>query len=110
MYKSLEKDWQRRIRFAFLGLISILTKMNNFWPRRAEPEGFSIERLAKNARQRIAQASDESFQKALERPKRISIASNSIENEIGVNRSFHCKSQFNSHWANRNFDEYRTAA
>ncbi len=84
--------------------------MNNFWPRRAEPEGFSIERLAKNARRRIAQASNENSEKALQRPAIVSRVSKTTKLEERFSPCLQDETQSNLHWANRNFDEYRVAA
>ena len=77
--------------------------MTKFWPRRAAPEGFSIEKLAKSSRAKLAQSSSKTF-----------LSSNShsypnFNNELTPN----IKNEFissTSHWANRGFDEYHEAA
>ncbi len=72
--------------------------MNKFWPSRPSPEGFSIEKLARSYREKIAgggasEISETSIKKDIELSK--------IERKVNLN---------NSHWANRSYDEYREAA
>ena len=78
--------------------------MNNFWPRRSAPEGFSIEKLAKSSRAKLAEASEKTFI----RPKRNEPYPN-FNKQVNINT----KSKFivsSNHWANRGFEEYHDAA
>ena len=80
--------------------------MNNFWPSRPTPEGFSIDKLAKGYREKISKFSNENKNEKLNHdlPKRNSLKSRLIETKTSdVNSSY-------IHWANRNFEEYREAA
>tara|TARA_B100000700_G_C14260423_1_gene496750 strand:+ start:121 stop:351 length:231 start_codon:yes stop_codon:yes gene_type:complete len=76
--------------------------MSNFWPHRTTPKGFSIEELAKNARQKLAKASNAPSEKINHQPK---ILKEVRKNIININ-----KEGFNGHWANRYFEEYREVA
>tara|TARA_B100001173_G_scaffold128882_1_gene111774 strand:- start:146 stop:391 length:246 start_codon:yes stop_codon:yes gene_type:complete len=81
--------------------------MKNFWPHRSEAKGFSIQNLARKYRLKIsnsiASSNEVSNQllgnrnliSTIEEGKKISIANLSIKK---------------THWANRDFSEYKEAA
>tara|TARA_Y100001968_G_C19351136_1_gene714694 strand:+ start:410 stop:664 length:255 start_codon:yes stop_codon:yes gene_type:complete len=75
--------------------LNIVSHMSNYWPSRKNPEGFSIERLAKSYKERIS----------------------GINSNISIEKNYSQKYRANSlvelsscHWANRSFDEYRIAS
>ena len=76
--------------------------MNQFWPNRPTPKGFSIEKLAKKYREKISSANGQDVEKnnyiGFDRMK-----SSLSTNKTGSTIDF-------SHWANRSFEEYRDAA
>ena len=84
--------------------------MKNFWPQRGEPEGFSIEELAKTAREKLAKVSSEKARKALARPSNQYQGAKSHSLHKNSAELFAKKAQSTPHWANRYFDEYREAA
>ena len=79
--------------------------MKNFWPHRSDAEGFSIQNLASKHRSKISGVSSNEISNQLiedknlismeEKGKRISIL------DLSVKRT---------HWANRDFSEYKEAA
>ena len=81
--------------------------MKNFWPHRSKAKGFSIQNLALNYRLKISNTSissrgisdqlldDTNILSMKEESKEISIAN------LSLNRT---------HWANRDFSEYKEAA
>ena len=81
--------------------------MKNFWPRRSDAKGFSIQNLARKYRLKISNSNfssnensnhhldDKNLVSIKEEGKKISIANLSIK---GI------------HWANRDFSEYKEAA
>ena len=81
--------------------------MKNFWPHRSDAKGFSIQNLARKYRLKITSSSVSSKEisnqlldnrnliSMKEEGKRISIA------DISIKRT---------HWANRDFSEYKEAA
>ena len=72
----------------------MVNQMSKFWPHRPSPEGFSIEKLAKTYRDRLAKTSYEtspSLRREASKLTRIK-----VDNE--------------GHWANRDFEEYRKVA
>ena len=81
--------------------------MNKFWPNRPEPEGFSIEKLAKLSRENLAKLKYDEVSKPSQSDLLQVVDSTSIGSERTNNLEFlrDC-----SHWANRSFDEYREAS
>ena len=79
--------------------------MVHFWPQRPSPKGFSIERLASKYRERLSKASSNVVEKRV----RNETSSISIEDERkeNINTNFYTNS---THWANRDFSEYKKAA
>ena len=79
--------------------------MKNFWPHRSKAKGFSIQNLARKYRSKFSSVSsneilnqlldDKNLISMKEEGKRISIA------DISIKRT---------HWANRDFSEYKEAA
>ena len=79
--------------------------MKNFWPRRPNAEGFSIQKLASKYRSKISRVSsnknsnqfqdNNNLKYMKEEAKKISIDDLSIKT---------------IHWANRDFSEYKKAA
>ncbi len=85
--------------------------MNNYWPRRFDPEGFSIERLAKNARTRIADASKENYRDLNSTKSKMKVKADHSPSPGRVAKDDQLiDSQMNGHWANRYFEEYRSVA
>tara|TARA_B100000131_G_scaffold305084_1_gene330705 strand:+ start:302 stop:520 length:219 start_codon:yes stop_codon:yes gene_type:complete len=68
--------------------------LNNYWPRRNPPKGFSIERLSKEYRLKISRLSSSSSPVKLE------------QSEFNEKKSVLHLYQNNVHWANREFYEY----
>ena len=81
--------------------------MNKFWPNRAEPEGFSIEKLAKLSRENLSKLKYDEVPKPSQSDPLQVVDSPFIVSERTNNLEFlrDC-----SHWANRSFDEYREAS
>ena len=81
--------------------------MNQFWPPRRSPKGFSIESLAKKYRQRLSKQGLD-IKDNLEHLENQIIEKNDLidfyHNEMSKVKSFP------NHWANRDFEEYRKAA
>ena len=71
--------------------------MVNYWPRRSSPEGFSIEKLAKNYRDKISKLSFESMKSTYKERK-------SFQTTEKINCFIRISD--NRHWANREFYEY----
>ncbi len=79
--------------------------VKNFWPNRSNAKGFSIQKLARKYRSKMLSVSSNEISNQLlddknlisieEEGKRISIAGLSIKR---------------THWANRDFSEYKKAA
>ena len=79
--------------------------MKNFWPHRSNAKGFSIQNLARKYRSKIS-----------------SVTSNEISNQVldhknlitmkaeGKSSSIANLSMERTHWANRDFSEYKEAA
>lgn len=81
--------------------------MNRFWPRRPSPEGFSIEKLANNCRRKLSHVSfneseESSTQEVIIDKENIFINSQRGDDLLTI--------EISSHWANRDFFEYREAA
>ncbi len=64
--------------------------MSNYWPGRPSPEGFSIEKLAQNYKERLYR-----------RAQNVYVKPQVKNRESNLNYG---------HWANRDFQEYREAA
>jgi len=81
--------------------------MKNFWPHRSEAKGFSIQNLARKYRLKISKSiapsnevsnqllGNRNLLSTIEEGKKISITNLSIKK---------------THWANRDFSEYKEAA
>ncbi len=81
--------------------------MKNFWPHRSEAKGFSIQNLARKYRLKISKSiapsnevsnqllGNRNLLSTIEEGKKISITNLSIKK---------------THWANRDFSEYKQAA
>ena len=79
--------------------------MKNFWPQRSEANGFSIQNLAREYRLKISTSpSNEVSNKRL-----VNKNSKSIK-KITNNISIVYQSVKTTHWANRDFSEYKKAA
>ena len=68
----------------------------NYWPERENPNGFSIENLAKSYRQKMRNSTSKE-NRHLNPP--------SLEKITSINENKEC-----THWANRYFSEYRDVA
>ena len=82
--------------------------MNNFWPKRPSPEGFSIKKLASTCRQKLSKKSFDGFDKYLKEKKLIS--KNTIPLIDRVKGHTKVSLPPSIHWANRDFFEYQDAA
>tara|TARA_Y100001968_G_scaffold310922_1_gene332347 strand:+ start:553 stop:795 length:243 start_codon:yes stop_codon:yes gene_type:complete len=80
--------------------------LNHFWPSRPNPEGFSIDKLAKGYRDKISKFTHENVNENLKQdyPKKNNLKSRLIDNKV------YNSNTINIHWANRSFEEYRDAA
>ncbi len=79
--------------------------MKNFWPHRSDAKGFSIQNLACKHRSKISiVSSNENSNQLIEEKDLISIE------EEGKRISITNLSLKTTHWANRDFSEYREAA
>ena len=79
--------------------------MKNFWPHRSNPKGFSIEMLARKYREKM---SDFTSQKSLKE-----LAEDGNLDSFKEERKHMIRSQIylkKTHWANRDFSEYRDVA
>ena len=76
--------------------------MKNFWPRRSDVKGFSIESLARKYRESISSISSDLSRNELNKDKNLNFINHSekqtLKSDVLVN---------NVHWANRDFSEYR---
>ena len=81
--------------------------MTQFWPRRPDPKGFSIERLAKGYREKISKNSNKKPLSSFSDKKIITLKSKLIDrNTEDIKNS----KEGYIHWANRDFLEYKDAA
>jgi len=81
--------------------------VKNFWPHRSKAKGFSIQNLARNYRLKISNSSmssNESLDQLLDDTNLISMKEESEKSRIS-NLSIK-----KTHWANRDFSEYKEAA
>ena len=76
--------------------------MNQFWPRRSTPQGFSIEKLANGYKQKISENSLSKNQKSVIQLYR--------EKDLSNQNKIKTLTLTNSHWANRDFSEYNKIA
>ena len=79
--------------------------MKNFWPRRPDVKGFSIENLAKKYQERISNISSGLILNESVKVKNIESIDYSNKK---IFRSY--ISENKGHWANRDFSEYRNAS
>ena len=84
--------------------------MNRFWPKREDPEGFSIEKLAKKSKARLAKASKIDFLDEVKSISDITIPLGKDTFKAQLDGSKDVKYKIRSHWANRLYDEYREVA
>ena len=80
--------------------------MNHFWPSRPNPEGFSIDKLARGYRDKISKFS---YQKGNEKLNEDLPKKNSLKSRLIDSKAFN-SNPIPIHWANRDFEEYRDAA
>lgn len=80
--------------------------MNHFWPSRPNPEGFSIDKLAKVYRDKLSKSSNKTNGDHLKKelPKINNIKSRLIDSKSSNSNVI------SIHWANRDFHEYRDIA
>jgi len=76
--------------------------LSNYWPKRSSPNGFSIEELAKQYREKISKLSLDNSSTVKEEKE----LAKSSDEQISLLR----KSEKSCHWANRQFYEYLDAA
>ena len=79
--------------------------MKNFWPHRSKANGFSIQNLARKYRLNISSASPNEISNQLLDDKNSISITNHTNNISIVNLAVK-----RSHWANRDFSEYKEAA
>ena len=81
--------------------------MNKFWPNRPQPEGFSIEKLAKLSREKISKA-----RRGLPLPPNTNnnFDLRAINKSASITENSSQLTRRSLHWANRDFDEYHQAA
>ena len=85
--------------------------MSNFWPKRKNQEGFSIEKLAKSYRAKLSEAesgSKELFIKEKLLKQIESSQNNPLKEAISLQDT--AMNINTNHWANRDFNEYDKAA
>ena len=85
--------------------------MSAFWPERPSPEGFSIDRTFKKAKDRIGLKVSGHHANSLNRIRKSSF--NELEGSLKAHSKVVSSSTSDkplNHWANREFDEYRNAA
>ena len=82
--------------------------MNYFWPSRKNPEGFSIENLAKKYREKISSSQMKVNNEIIDQTKTDKIKS--VSRDIRRLRLHEINQINTTHWANRDFEEYRNAA
>ena len=79
--------------------------LKNFWPKRTNAKGFSIENLARKYREKISSSTTNKSLNELVKEKNLNTfhedKQHTTEAAIPINRG---------HWANRDFSEYREAA
>ena len=84
--------------------------MIKFWPPRPEVEGFSIEKLTQKEGDKMAKT------KAIDANGSVQVSTHLEEEKISSGKKknevdcFRELSLLDKHWANRHYDEYRTAA
>ena len=81
--------------------------MKNFWPHRSKAKGFSIQNLARNYRLKISNSSGSSNEILDQLIDDTNLISMKEENE---NSNIANRSNKRTHWANRDFSEYKAAA
>ncbi len=79
--------------------------LKNFWPRRSDAKGFSIEKLARKYREKISGFSSSGISKQSEIKNNLKIVD---QDRKEIHRSFLLVKR--GHWANRDFSEYREVA
>ena len=79
--------------------------MNQFWPSRPSPEGFSIEKLARGYREKISKNNLVSMDRDVNKEL-------NLEKDLAIDSGISSKPfrEGLGHWANRDFKEYLDAA
>ena len=83
----------------------MLFALKNFWPRRSEAKGFSIENFARKYRDKISKATSKNNSNQFS----FNTKSKSTK-ELSNDKAISYLSIRKDHWANRDFSEYREAA
>ena len=85
--------------------------MSNYWPKRTDLEGFSIEKLAKSYRAKLSEAESDSKESLMNEKllKQVESSKINLPKEVIPHRD-NARSLHTNHWANRSFNEYENAA
>ena len=85
--------------------------MSNYWPTSSNPEGFSIEKLAKSYRAKLSEPESDSKELFIKEKllKQIEVSQNNPLKEAMFLQDNAMNIHAN-HWANRDFNEYDNAA
>ena len=85
--------------------------MSNYWPKRQELEGFSIEKLAKSYRAKLSEAESDSKESLMNEKLLKQVESSKINHpKEAIPHRDNVRSLHTNHWANRSFNEYDNAA
>jgi len=84
--------------------------MNRFWPRREDPEGFSIEKLAEKSKAKLAKAANRNFKEGLNPKNKEFLEKSNLASLKQISILREVNSPITSHWANRYYEEYREIA
>ena len=96
----------RLIAFLKLNIFGIFT-LNKFWPPRPTPQGFSIEKLARSYKEKIINSTYTQGD-FLEQEEEKLVLENYKEDKSKEFKNL--KIEKYTHWANRNFYEYKDVA
>ena len=85
--------------------------MSNYWPKRSNQEGFSIEKLAKSYRAKLSEAESDSKELFIKEKllKQIEFSQITPLKEA-IYLQDNSMNIHTNHWANRDFKEYDNAA
>ena len=85
--------------------------MSNYWPKRPDPEVFSIEKLAKSYRAKLSEAESDSKESLMNEKLLKQVESSQINHpKEAIPHRDNVRSLHTNHWANRSFNEYDNAA
>ncbi len=85
--------------------------MSNYWPKRTDPQGFSIEKLAKSYRAKLSEAESDSKESLMNEKILKQVESSQINHpKEAIPHRDNVRSLHTNHWANRSFKEYDNAA